>query len=387
MPFAEAFVATVRAVIGGRERAALHEPRFEASDLRYVADCIETGWVSSVGSYVDRFETMLAEISGTGHAVATMNGTAALHAALIVAGVRPGDEVLIPSLTFIATANAASYAGATPHFVDCGATTLGVDPAALADYLDDVLEATGDGARNRHTGAPVRAIVPMHVFGHPVDMDALGAVADRWGLVVIEDAAEALGSTYHGRRCGGLGRLGVYSFNGNKVVTTGGGGAIVTADPALARAAKHLTTTARVPGGWNFVHDRVGFNYRLPNLNAALGCAQLERLPALIARKRALAARYIAAFDGLAGASIVAEPAGCESIYWLVTARLDRSDAVTRDAVLTALNDNGLMARPIWTPMHRLPMYAACPAMPLPNTDAAAAALISLPSSPFLLDA
>lgn len=382
---AERIVRAVRGIISN-DKAALHEPEFAGNEWAYVKDCIDTGWVSSVGAYVDRFERLIAELTGARHAVATVNGTAALHVSLLLAGVRPGNEVLIPALTFIATANAVVYAGATPHFVDSDPRTLGVDPAALDAHLHDVAELRDGHCINRRTGAVIRALMPMHTFGHPVDLDALVALAERWNLVLVEDAAEALGSSYKGRACGRFGRIAAFSFNGNKVVTTGGGGAIVTDDPELGRLAKHLTTTARVPHRWSFIHDRIGFNYRLPNINAALGCAQLERLPDMLARKRALAQRYIAAFGNFHGASVVEQPAGTESNYWLVALKLDTADEAARDAVLDALNADGLMARPVWTLMHKLPMFADCPRMDMPQAEVLELQLINLPSSPKLAD-
>ena len=242
-----------------------------------------------------------------------------------------------------------------------------------------------DGATyNRRTGARIRALVVMHVFGHPCDMDALAALAEHWHLVLVEDAAESLGAHYKGRHTGNVGHVAALSFNGNKVVTTGGGGAVLTNDPALGKRAKHLTTTARVPHRWNFLHDEVGYNYRLPNLNAALGCAQLESLPSFIARKRELAARYEAAFAGVTGLRFLREPAGTQGNYWLNAIVLDPAQAPQRDDLLAALNDAGYMSRPLWTLMHRLPMYAACPRMPLPTAESLEARVINIPSSPKL---
>jgi perosamine synthetase len=337
-----------------------------------------------VGAYVDRFERDLCAITGAKHAVATSNGTAALHICLLLAGVEAGDEVLMPALTFIATANAVSYAHAVPHFVDSAEATLGVDSARLQAYLEQAAQQRDGATYNRQTGARIRALVVMHVFGHPCDMDALAALAKRWHLVLIEDAAESLGAHYKGRHTGNVGQLAALSFNGNKVVTTGGGGAVLTNDPLLGKRAKHLTTTARVPHRWSFLHDEVGYNYRLPNLNAALGCAQLENLPSLIARKRELAARYDAAFANVAGLSFLREPEGCLGNYWLNAVVLDPAQAAQRDDLLAALNEAGYMSRPLWTLMHRLPMYAVCPRMPLPTAESLEARVINIPSSPKL---
>ncbi len=380
-----ATLEAVRSVLGPAQGTiALHEPEFSGQEWAYVKDCIDTGWVSSVGAYVDRFERDLCAITGAKHAVATSNGTAALHICLLLAGVEAGDEVLMPALTFIATANAVSYAHAVPHFVDSEEATLGVDAARLQAYLEQAAERRDGATYNRQTGARIRALVVMHVFGHPCDMEALAALAERWHLVLIEDAAESLGAHYKGRHTGNVGHVAALSFNGNKVVTTGGGGAVLTNDPVLGKRAKHLTTTARVPHRWNFLHDEVGYNYRLPNLNAALGCAQLENLPSFIERKRRLAARYDAAFAGVAGLRFLREPEGCLGNYWLNAIVLDTAQAAQRDDLLAALNDAGYMSRPLWTLMHRLPMYAACPRMPLPTAESLEARVINIPSSPKL---
>jgi perosamine synthetase len=386
-PLATAILDAVRHALR-RERGpvALHEPEFRGREQEYLAECIATGWVSSVGAFVDRFESKLADNTGARHAIATVNGTAALQVCLLLAGVRPGDEVLAPTLTFIATANAVSYAGATPHFADSEERSLGVDAAKLDAYLREVAERRDGGCRNRRTGAPIRALMPMHTFGHPVDLDALTAVCEAWGIALVEDAAESLGSYYRGRHTGNFGRVAGLSFNGNKVVTTGGGGAILTNDPEIGRRAKHLTTTARLAHRWSFVHDEIGYNYRLPNINAALGCAQLERLPSLLDRKRELARRYAEALRGVAGARFAAEPDGTRSNYWLNTVLLDSPDLETRDAVLEALNAQGFGARPAWTLMHRLPMYAACPRMSLERAEALERRIVNLPSSAALVD-
>ncbi len=360
---------------------ALHEPEFSGKEWEYVKDCIDTGWVSSVGSYVDRFERALAEFTGAAYAIATSNGTAALHTCMLLAAVEPGDEVLLPTLTFIATANAVSYVGAIPHFVDSEGISLGVDAAKLDEYLREEAQIVDDVCRNRRTGARIRALVVMHVFGHPAQLDALAEVARRWRLILIEDAAESLGSLYHGRHAGNIGLLAALSFNGNKVVTTGGGGAVLTSDAVLARHAKHLTTTARVPHRWSFLHDEVGYNYRLPNINAALGCAQLLGLPHAIERKRRLADRYAVAFSGVDQVRFLREPAGTCSNYWLNAIVLEPQCAAHREELLRALNDAGFMSRPVWTLMHRLPMYAASPRMNVRVAEDLEGRVINLPSS------
>jgi perosamine synthetase len=380
-------VAATRVAVGPRAGfVPLHEPEFRGRERDYVVECVDTGWVSSVGSYVDRIEADLARITGVRRAVATANGTAALHICLLLVGVQPGDEVLIPTLTFVATANAVAYCGATPHFVDSEAVSLGVDAAKLDAHLAEIAEVRGGVCLNRKTGAPIRALIVMHAFGHPADLDALDEVARRWHVTLIEDAAESLGSLYHGVHTGNRGLVSALSFNGNKLVTTGGGGAILTNDEALGARAKHLTTTARAAHRWNFVHDETGYNYRMPNLNAALGCAQLERLDDMLARKRVLADRYAKAFASVASASVLAEPAGTRSNYWLNAIVLAPWAADARDALLDALNADGLMARPVWTLMHRLPMYAAAPRADLSVAEDLEARVINLPSSPSLAD-
>lgn len=375
-------LAAMRSVLGSPTvTLALHEPEFGGHEWDYVKECIDTGWVSSAGSYVDRFEGDLAAFTGAAHAIATSNGTSALHICLLLAGVKAGDEVLLPALTFVATANAVSYVAAMPHFADCEEASLGVDPAKLDAHLRETAQIVDGVCVNRRTGAPIRALVVMHVFGHPSDLDALAEVSRRWCLVLIEDAAESLGSKYQGRHTGNFGLLSALSFNGNKVVTTGGGGAVLTNDAALGRRAKHLTTTARTPHQWSFLHDEVGYNYRLPNLNAALGCAQLEQLPSMLERKRRLAARYEQAFAGVDGVRFLREPPGTSSNYWLNAIVLDACHAARRNDLLAALNDAGYMSRPVWTLMHKLPMYRTCPRMDLTLAEQMEARIINLPSS------
>ena len=384
MDLAQLITERICRVTGGA-KVALHEPCFKGNEWAYVKDCIDTGWVSAVGSYVDRFERDLAEVTGARHAVVVSNGTSGLQIALQVSGVLPGDEVIIPALSFVATANAVMHCGAHPHFVDSDAATLGLSPAALADYLPTIIEQRGGVSINRHTGRRIAAIVPMHTFGHPVNMPALLEVASRHGLVVVEDAAESLGSLIDGRHTGTHGRCAMLSFNGNKIVTTGGGGAIITDDAQLAKHAKHLTTTAKQAHKWAFIHDEVGYNYRMPNLNAALGCAQLEQLEGFVTAKRELAARYASAFADLPGVALFVERAGTRANYWLQTLILDRDVAHQRDAILAHSNDAGQMTRPVWELLTRLPMYRACPAMDTPIAKDLALRIINLPSSPQLV--
>jgi aminotransferase in exopolysaccharide biosynthesis len=378
-------VTRALAEVIGERQVALHEPRFEGNESKYLQECLESTFVSSVGPFVDRFEAELAQYTGVEHAVAVVNGTAALHVAQLLAGVQPGDEVLVPALTFVATANAVRYCNAIPHFVDSSLTTLGLDPMALRRHLAASCVMREGHCINKHSGRIVRAVVPMHTFGHPMDIDTLLEVAREFHLAVVEDAAESLGSTWHGRHTGGFGLLGTLSFNGNKIITTGGGGAILTNDSDLARRAKHLTTTAKLAHRWAFEHDEVGYNYRMPNINAALGVAQLERLPSLIAAKRRLYERYAQAFNGLAGARLFVEPAGSSSNYWLQTLLLDEEMTSQRDMVLAMTNDAGYMTRPVWSLMYKLSPYAGCPRMETPVAENLVHRIINLPSSPGLV--
>jgi len=367
------------------ESHALHEPYFVGAEWTYVKECLDTGWVSSAGSYVDRFEEDLAEYTGAKRAVAVVNGTAALHVCLRLAGVVAGDEVLLPALTFVATANAVSYQQAIPHFVDSEAATLGVDAAKLEAYLDSIAEMRDGVCVNTNTGRPIRALVPMHTYGHPADIEGLKNVSERFNLALIEDAAESLGSFYKGRHTGTFGRCAALSFNGNKIITTGGGGAILTNNDDLADRAKHLTTTAKKPHAWEYVHDQVGYNYRLPNINAALGCAQLEQLPDFLQKKRALAKRYADAFSDAEGASFYTQPKHAKSNYWLNVLLLDRDHAKYRDDVLAVTNDRGLMTRPTWELMSDLPMYRECPSVDLSTARDLQRRIINIPSSPALV--
>ena len=373
-------IRAIKSVVGNGP-LVLHEPSFNGNEWGYLKECLDSTFVSSVGKFVDRFEDDLAKFTGAKRAVAVVNGTAALHVSLLLAGVEAGDEVLLPALTFIATANAVAYCQATPHFVDSEDRSLGIDPVALREYLSNITEMRDGQCINRGTGRVIRAMVPMHTFGHPVDIEALLTVAHDFHLKLIEDAAESLGSTVSGQHTGTFGLMGTLSFNGNKTITAGGGGAILTNDVELGKRAKHITTTAKLPHRWNFVHDEVGYNYRLPNLNAALGCAQLEQLPGFLQDKRRLFEKYQTAFSNVPGVHLVTEPAGCSSNYWLQTLLLDASHAVQRDAVLTATNDAGLMTRPIWALMSSLPMYASAPRAPLPVAESLGQRVINIPSS------
>ncbi len=376
-------VGRVVSVIGTENiPAQLHVPEIGASAWTYVKDCLDTNWVSSVGAYVTKFEAMVAEFTGVRHAVATVNGTAALHVALQLCGVDYGSEVLMPSLTFIATANAVSYLGAIPHFVDVDERHLGVDAARLKNYLQDVVVLQNGMPVNRRTERRIAALVGMHAFGHPFDVEAIRDIGQQLQIPFVEDAAEGMGSYFGRTHVGNFGKLGVLSFNGNKIITTGGGGMILVNDDELARRAKHLTTTGKVPHPWEFFHDVVAYNYRLPNLNAALGCSQMEDLPRMLEAKRELASAYITAFAGT-NVRVLTEPAGCHSNYWLNAIILGSGNFVEqRDELLGKLHGTGVLSRPLWKPMHQLPMYNDCPRMAdLGVTESISARLINLPSS------
>ena len=356
----------------------LHAPVFAGHERKYVVETIESTFVSSVGAFVDRFERDMAEYTGSPRAVATVNGTAALHIALQLAGVKPGELVITQSLTFVATCNAIAYCGAEPVFVDVDRHTLGLSPKALEVWLQENARLDSDAVcRTKADDKIIRACLPMHTFGHPVELDGLIVVCTRWNLALVEDAAESLGSFYKGRHTGTFGLLGTLSFNGNKIMTTGGGGMILAGE-TLGTRAKHLTTTAKKPHPYEYVHDEVGYNYRLPNLNAALGCAQLEQLETFIGAKRVLAKRYAEHLEG-GDLQFVKEPAECRSNYWLNAVICDSREQ--RDVLLKATNDQGVMTRPIWALMNHLPIYAHCRKGSLSNAEWLEARVANLPSS------
>ncbi len=381
MPQSTDIIAAIQQVIGNAAKPiSLHEPLFSGNEKKYVSSCIDDGWVSSVGAFVDKFEKDLATFCGAKHACVMVNGTVALQMALLVSGLQPDEEVLIPSLTFVATANAVVHAGGVPHFVDAEEQSLGMDPAALAAYLKKIATVKNGITTNSKTGRRIRALMPVHVFGHPCQLDALVHIAKEYNLAFIEDATEALGSEYHGRKIGSE-HISVLSFNGNKIITTGGGGAVLTNDEVLHKKLKHLTTTAKQPHRWAFNHDELAWNFRLPNLNAALGCAQLEQMPAFLAAKRALAERYIEAFEPVRDVQIVREPVNTKSNYWLVSLRNEHADVAWLDATLDTLHAAQILCRPLWTPLHLLPMYKQSPRADLAVTGKLAQSIINLPSS------
>jgi aminotransferase in exopolysaccharide biosynthesis len=381
--FVSQIVGAIREVVGPGP-VALHEPSFDGNEWIYLKECLDSNYVSSVGKFVDQFELSLANYTGAKYAISVVNGTAALQIALKLAGVNSGEEVLLPALTFVATANAISYLGAIPHFVDSEESTLGIDAVKLREYLSTNTEEQSGLCINKSTRRVIRALIPMHTFGHPSDLEQLLSIARDFNLVLVEDAAESLGSFYKGQHTGTFGLLSTLSFNGNKTITTGGGGAILTNDEELAKRAKHLTTTAKIFHKWEFDHDEIGYNYRMPNINAALGCAQMEKLPEKISSKRELFKRYKEEFKLISGASIFEELSNCQSNYWLQTLLLEDDNLDLRDSVLEASNKEGIMARPAWKLMSNLAPYRNSPAMSLESANSLYRRVINLPSSPVL---
>ena len=369
----------------GNQRHGLHEPVFRGNEKTYINDCIDTTFVSSVGPYVDKLEKELAHYTGAKRAIAVSNGTSALQISLKLGGVVPGDEVLVPSLTFVGTVNAILYLGAIPHFVDSEDETFGVDPNALKKWLKNFSEITNDGCINLKTGKRIKALMPVHIFGHPCKLDSLLEIASDYNLVIIEDAAEGLGSFYYGKHVGTFGKFGALSFNGNKIITTGGGGAILTNDDRLADKAKHLTTTAKIAHKWKYIHDDVGYNYRMPNLNAALGLAQLEQLDNFLLSKRKLFEQYEKAFQGIKNIKLIKEPKGCKSNYWLQTILLDNSIINNQEIILEYINNHNFMIRPAWKLIHKLFPYKKFPKTSIKTSLYLEKSIINLPSSAGLI--
>ena len=365
----------------GASPQSLHEPSFKGNEWLYIKECLDSTFVSSVGKFVDKFENDLVDFTGAKHAVAVVNGTAALHIALKLAGVCADDEVLVPALTFVATANAVTYCDAVPHFVDSEEITLGIDASKLRYYLKVNTRQDSGNCVNQKTGRIIRAIVPMHTFGHPSNLEDLLEICEDFNLVMVEDAAEAIGSYYKNQHVGTFGLIGTLSFNGNKTITTGGGGAILTNDDAIARKAKHLTTTAKLPHPWEFRHDQIGFNYRMPNINAALGCAQLEQLPEKLKLKRDLFNKYSSVFNVLEGISIFKEPVNCQSNYWLQTLLLDQNMSSYQNSILQDTNLAGYMTRPSWVLLNELAPFSDFPSMDTNTSKSLSSRIINIPSN------
>lgn len=375
------FVEAIRKVVGESKRVGLHEPDISSVEHEYVTACLDSTFVSSVGPFVTQFEDEFADFVGAKYAIAVSNGTSALQVALKLAGVNPGDEVVVPALSFVATANAVSHLGAVPYFVDSSFDTLGMDPEALKELLNNQT-VTSRGLINPETGRKISAVVPMHTIGHPVDILRILQICDEFQIPVVEDAAESLGSYVGTKHTGTFGKLGIFSFNGNKILTTGGGGMIVTDDPVLASQAKHLTTTAKLNHQWEFSHDQVAWNYRLPNLNAALGVAQLKRLPIFLSEKRVIASTYQKVFSNLSGVHFLEEPKGTLSNYWLCSVMLDEDYKNLRDDFLRIASSEGIQCRPLWNLLSEQQMYLDAPSAPIRNAQSIVSRTISLPSSP-----
>lgn len=373
------FIALVREIYKTNDFIPLHEPRFLGNEKQYLMDTIDSTFVSSVGKYVDDFERAVANYTGAGYGIATVNGTAALHIALLVAGVKNGDEVITQSLTFVATCNAIRYCNADPVFIDVSKKTLGLSGKSMSRFLEENCEIRNDGyCWNKTTEKIVRACVPMHTFGFPVELDDINNLCNHYNIALVEDAAESLGSTYKEKHTGTVGKISAVSFNGNKIITTGGGGMLLTNDKDLAEKAKHMTTTAKVKHKWAFEHDEVGFNYRLPNVNAALGLAQMESLPKILNGKRLIAKQY-QQWGKENGTTFIKELEHTKSNYWLNTV-ITKSKA-ERDLLLEETNNGGIMTRPIWIPMHNLLMYSNCQKTELKNTEWLQERVVNVPSS------
>lgn len=379
------FLDRVR-LVAGSSTGGLHEPEFRGNERRYVTDCFDSGYVSSIGEFVTRFEQSLKEYVGSASAVAIVNGTAALHLALVAVGVRQGDEVLVPALSFVATANAVAHAGAIPHFVDVEEERWGIDGPALRRHIVAIGIERDGKLYNRVTERPITAIIPMHALGHPCEVGELAELADEFGLHMVEDAAESLGSFVGGRHTGLFGKLGVFSFNGNKTITTGAGGAIVTDDENLAELVRHLSTTARVPHPYEFDHDAVGYNYRMPNINAALGLAQMEKLPTLVDGQRSLFERYKRVFAGGEFGEVHREPVGARSNYWLQAIELPSGGRAIRSVLIESALDAGITVRPLWKPLNTLSPYSSHPTSQTVVANDLYDRVICLPSSASLAE-
>ncbi|MGL4806012.1 MAG: LegC family aminotransferase [Bacteroidales bacterium] len=371
-------ISFIRDLFHSEEFIPLHAPFFGGNEKVYLNECIDSTFVSSVGKFVDKFEEVVAAYTGAAKAVVCVNGTNALHLALVLAGVERNDEIITQALTFIATANAISYCGAHPVFADVDKDTMGLSPKAVDNWLTSHAEIRNNECFNKETGRRIKVVVPMHTFGHPIHLDEMVDVCKKWNLELIEDAAESLGSFYKGKHTGTFGKIGVLSFNGNKTITTGGGGMLLFNDEELGKYAKHLTTQAKVPHAWEFVHDHIGYNYRMPNINAALGCAQMEQLDAILKDKRATAESYQKYFNNTS-IEFFSEPKDCSSNYWLNAVILPDKEAQIR--FLEQTNAECVMTRPVWELMNRLPMFENCQSDDLKNTYWFADRVVNIPSS------
>ncbi len=370
--------------VAGSDYLPLHEPKFDELEKENLKNCIDTSYVSTVGQFVNDFEQNIVEFTGAKYAIAVVNGTSALHLALKLVGVDFNHEVICPTLTFIGTVNAISYLGAKPHFVDCDEKTLGIDPLALINWLDEIAIKKGNKTINKKTGRIISAIVPMHTYGHPAKIDKILEIAKEYNLKIVEDAAESLGSFYKKKHTGTFGEIGILSFNGNKIITTGGGGALITNDESLAKSAKHISSTAKVPHEWRYIHNEIGFNYRLPNINAAMGCAQFYKIEKFLDSKRKLFLKYKEVFDSIDGIKLMNEPENSRSNYWLQTIILENGLENELEVILENTNKRNIMTRPTWNLIHQLDMYLDCPKSPLSVSESLSKRIINIPSSAFL---
>lgn len=375
----EPVISFIRSLYPEKKTIPLHEPKFSEREKILIGEAIDSTFVSSVGAFVEKLEKEICRITGAKHAVATVNGTSALHAALVAGGVMPEDEVITQPLTFVATANAIAYCGAKPIFLDIDSDTMGLSAEALEGFCRKHTIIKNGACLNKQTGRRIAACVPMHTFGHPCRIDQIAEICQQYHLLLVEDAAESLGSTYQGKHTGIFGKFGIFSFNGNKIITGGGGGMIITYDADAAQLVKHLTTTAKVPHLWQYEHDKIGFNYRMPNLNAALLCAQLEKLDGFLTDKRRLASLYADFFTTIPEINFFTEPDGARSNYWLNA--IFMPDREHRDGFLAESHRQGILCRPAWNLMHTLPMYRECQTGALDNAQHLADRLVNLPSS------
>ena len=378
-------ISFIQEIYKTKDFISLHEPKFLGNEKKYLNECIDSTFVSSVGKYVDELESKIAKFTGAKYAVATSNGTSALHISLLLAGVNEDSEVITQPLTFVATCNAISYCNATPLFVDVDKDTMGMSPSALRSFLEKNTKVQNKKCINKRTNKIIKACVPMHTYGHPCKIDKIKEACEDYNIFLIEDAAESLGSFYKEKHTGTFGNLAAISFNGNKIITAGGGGCIITNDANLAKKAKHLSTTAKVYHKWNFNHDMIGYNYRMPNLNAALGCSQLEKLPELLKSKRELFSLYKSLFSDVSGVKLFEEPCYCKSNYWLQTIILSKQSLEERNKILKRTNDVGINTRPAWTLLHTLPPYRGNPRGNLSVSKKLFKSIINLPSSACLI--
>ena len=380
------FIHFIRNIYKTNEFIPLHEPKFIGNEKKYLNECIDSSYVSSVGKFVNLFEQKIADFTGAKYAIATVNGTAALHMSLILSDVSFDDEVITQPLSFIATSNAITYVGAKPIFIDVDLDTMGLSPEKLEHFLKNKTNLKSDGfSYNNLTGKRIAACIPMHTFGHPVRIEKIAKICSKYNIKLIEDAAESLGSFYKDKHTGTFGQLGNISFNGNKIITAGGGGCIITNDELLAKKAKHLTTTAKIPHKWEYTHDIVGYNYRLPNINAALGCAQLENIEKFIKQKRKLTQLYKSTFEKIDNIELFLEPKNAKSNYWLQCILLNNHTVKLRNVILESLNNLNLMSRPVWRPLHKLKPFRGCPKSDLYVTNDLENKMINIPSSSKLI--